>query len=129
MSKVLLALMIELVLMRVQRIRMNPLTLAFYPPFITPPSVLLPSHAEHQIVHPDDEAVPLALEPRDWPIVDRKFRRALPDEYYFRRASYRAILLQSVPSLVQLDGLDVERERPRLEQVLDRLAARRLADL
>ncbi|KAK4046693.1 Protein nud1 [Microbotryomycetes sp. JL201] len=97
-------------------LRMNPLTLAFYPPFISPPSVAMPSHAEHQILHPDDEPSPL-IEPANWPSIDKKFRRTLPDRYYFKRASYRAVVLHSVPTLVQLDGLNLDRERPKLARL------------
>ncbi|KAM0790169.1 hypothetical protein ACM66B_005488 [Microbotryomycetes sp. NB124-2] len=105
-------------------LRMNPLTLPFYPPFISPPSVAMPSHAEHQILHPDDEPTRL-VEPRDWSAIDKKFRRTLPDEYYFKRASYRAVVLHSVPSLLQLDGLCLDKERPKLARVIEKLTSKR----
>ncbi|KAK4048161.1 Protein nud1 [Microbotryomycetes sp. JL221] len=107
-------------------LRMNPLTLSFYPPFISPPTVVLPCHAEHQIVHPDAERVVRSKEPHEWPAIDKKFRRTLPDLYFFKRASYRAVVLDAVPSLLQLDGLHLDKERPKLAKVIDKLVARGL---
>jgi protein NUD1 len=90
---------------------MNPLTLPFYSPFVSPPSALLPSHSEHQILHPDDDDAPSS--PADWPAIDAKFRKSLPDDWYSKRATYRAVILQTVPSLLKLDGLLVAKERAR----------------
>lgn len=107
---------------------MNPLTLSFYPPFTSPPTTLLPSHAEHQILHPDDEkgaTVEGTGRSSSWTAIDKRFRRALPDEYYFKRASYRAVLLQVVPTLRRLDGVDCSKERPKLSRVLQKMAERR----
>lgn len=106
---------------------MNPLTLPFYPPFVSPRSEVLPSHCEYQILHPDDDSPPLSssAESQQWTAVDHKFRKALPDTWYFKRASYRAVLLQTVPTLVSLDGIRCERERPKLARVLDKLEQRR----
>lgn len=102
---------------------MNPLTLAFYPPFVTAPNFdsVPPSHSEHQILHPDDGA-----ESPQWPTIDAKFRKALSDEWYAKRTSYRAIVLQTCPLLVRLDGLGCAKERPRLARVLSKLAQRAL---
>lgn len=101
--------------------RMNPLTLPFYPPFVNPPSALLPSHSEHQILHPDDDDDAPST-PADWPAIDSKFRKALPDEWYSKRATYRTVILQTVPSLLKLDGLLVGKERAR---VVSKLVKRR----
>lgn len=110
---------------------MNPLTLAFYPPLVPSGEALLPSHAEHRILHPDSlpsSTPPTALDDplnnsSAWLKLDTKFRRSLPDEWYHRRAAYRAVLVQSVPALSRLDGIDVAKERGRLAQKLEKLAA------
>jgi len=109
---------------------MNPFTLAFYPPVVPPSDSLLPSHAEHRILHPDDlpTALPAATlaDPATrgsaWQALDVKFRRALPDAWYHRRAAYRAVVMQAAPSLARLDGIDCAKERPRLARTVDKLA-------
>lgn len=98
---------------------MNPLTLPFYPPFVSAPNVILPSHSEHQILHPDDSA----SEPQ-WSTIDSKFRKALSNEWYAKRATYRAVVLQTCPGLLSLDGLSCAKERPRLARVVVKLAGR-----
>lgn len=108
---------------------MNPLTLAFYPPLVPTGESLLPAHAEHRILHPDtlpSSTLPSALDDpvnnsSAWRKLDTKFRRSLPDEWYHRRAAYRAVVLQSVPTLSRLDGIDVAKERGRLAHKLERL--------
>ncbi|BGP26239.1 leucine-rich repeat protein [Rhodotorula toruloides] len=114
-------------------LRMNPFTLAFYPPLVPPSDSLLPSHSEHRILHPDslpsfippDAIADPATHSSAWQTLDTKFRRALPDEWYHRRAAYRAAILQSVPSLVRLDGIDAAKERPKLARRVEKLAMRR----
>ncbi|GAA5943956.1 hypothetical protein JCM10213_009043 [Rhodosporidiobolus nylandii] len=110
--------------------RMNPFTLAFYPPLVPSSDGLLPSHSEHRILHPDD--LPSSVSPasvsdpstssKAWQTLDTKFRRALPDEWYHKRAAYRAVVLQSAPALVRLDGIDCAKERPKLARRLEKLA-------
>ncbi|BGP01818.1 Protein nud1 [Rhodotorula toruloides] len=114
-------------------LRMNPFTLAIYPPLVPPSDSLLPSHSEHRILHPDslpssipsDAIADPATHSSAWQALDTKFRRALPDEWYHRRAAYRAAILQSVPSLVRLDGSDAAKERPKLARRVEKLAMRR----
>ncbi|GAA6015309.1 hypothetical protein JCM11491_001007 [Sporobolomyces phaffii] len=108
-------------------LRMNPITLAFYPPLGPATDSLLPSHSQHQILHPDSLPAPTtsstSLDTRstDFNSLDQKFRRALPDEWYFRRSAYRAALMHALPGLVRLDGIDCARERKKLSKVVDRL--------
>lgn len=110
---------------------MNPLTLAFYPPVVPSTDGMQPVHAEYRMLHPDSLVTPpepsTLLDPTAsssaWSRLDTKFRRALPDEWYHRRAAYRTVLLQSVPTLVKLDGVDAAKERDRLAQRLHKLAA------
>ncbi|GAA5985359.1 hypothetical protein JCM11641_006376 [Rhodosporidiobolus odoratus] len=114
--------------------RMNPFTLAFYPPLVPSSDGLLPSHSEHRILHPDDlpsSASPSSLvdpstSSKAWQALDTKFRRALPDEWYHKRAAYRAVVLQSAPALVRLDGIDCGRERPKLAKRLEKLAKKQV---
>ncbi|BGP50011.1 Protein nud1 [Rhodotorula kratochvilovae] len=116
-------------------LRMNPFTLAFYPPLVPPSDSLLPSHAEHRILHPDDLPTSLsastladpATHSAAWLVLDTKFRRALPDEWYHRRAAYRAVIMQAVPSLAKLDGVDCAKERPRLARRVEKLAKKAAA--
>lgn len=103
---------------------MNPLTLAYYPPLMIQPADSLPPHADYQILHPDDDQGAVAKSSQ-WTAVDRKFRKALPDAWYFKRMTYRAVLLQVVPTLVSLDGIDCAKERPRLAKTLGGLAKSR----
>ncbi|GAA5886699.1 hypothetical protein JCM6882_005862 [Rhodosporidiobolus microsporus] len=112
-------------------LRMNPFTLAFYPPLVPSSEGLLPSHAEHRILHPDDLATPSSISDpstssKSWQVLDTKFRRALPDEWYHKRAAYRAVVLQSAPALVRLDGIDCAKERPRLAKKLEKLASKQV---
>ncbi|GAA6037397.1 hypothetical protein JCM8097_008549 [Rhodosporidiobolus ruineniae] len=110
--------------------RMNPFTLAFYPPLVPTSEGLLPSHAEHRILHPDNLSSSSSPESisdpstssKAWQALDTKFRRALPDEWYHKRAAYRAVVLQSAPALARLDGIDCARERPKLTRRLEKLA-------
>lgn len=111
---------------------MNPLTLSFYPPFTSPPTAILPPHAEHQILHPDDKDENEGTikgaegEGRAWSAIDSRFRRALPNEYYRKRSTYRAIMLQVVPTLRKLDGLECGvKERAKLAKVVDKMARRK----
>ena len=110
---------------------MNPLTLSFYPPFTSPPTTYLPPHAEHQILHPDaGQLLPSGDGgddgARSWSAIDTRFKRALPDEYYCRRATYRAVLLQVVPTLRRLDGLECgTKERAKLSKVVDKMVRRK----
>ena len=114
---------------------MNPFALAFYPPLVPPSDSLLPSHAEHRILHPDDLPTSLsastladpATHSAAWLTLDTKFRRALPDEWYHRRAAYRAVIMQAVPSLTKLDGVDCAKERPRLARRVEKLAKKAAA--
>lgn len=103
---------------------MNPLTLAYYPPLMIQLADSLPPHADYQILHPDDDQGAVAKSSQ-WTAVDRKFRKALPDAWYFKRMTYRAVLLQVVPTLVSLDGIDCAKERPRLAKTLGGLAKSR----
>ncbi|GAA5977618.1 hypothetical protein JCM10908_005039 [Rhodotorula pacifica] len=111
-------------------LRMNPLTLAFYPPLVPSGESMLPAHAEHRILHPDSLPSSIPSSALDDPVnnssawlkLDTKFRRSLPDEWYHRRAAYRAVVLQSVPALTRLDGIDVAKERGRLTHKLEKLA-------
>lgn len=107
---------------------MNPFTLAYYPPLGPPSDSLLPSHAEHRILHPSSlsslgpEGPSAVVAPTPWAQLDTKFRRAMPDEWYHRRAAYRAVVLESSPSLVRLDGLDCTKERSKLKRRMEKLA-------
>lgn len=109
---------------------MNPFTLAFYPPLVPSSDGLLPSHAEHRILHPDSLSSVLSpstisdpsTSSRAWQVLDTKFRRALPDEWYHKRTAYRSVVLQSTPALVRLDGIDCAKERPKLAKRLEKLA-------
>jgi len=110
---------------------MNPITLAFYPPLGPSTETLLPSHREHQILHPDSlPASSSALTsqstttPPDFNALDTKFRKALPDEWYFKRSAYRAALMHAVPNLIKLDGIDCTKEKKKLKKVVDKLKDR-----
>ncbi|GAA5867490.1 hypothetical protein JCM8547_007523 [Rhodosporidiobolus lusitaniae] len=113
--------------------RMNPFTLAFYPPMVPSSESLLPSHAEHRILHPDSlpSSTPAssiadpATSSKAWQTLDTKFRRALPDEWYHKRVAYRSVVMQSVPTLLRLDGVDCAKERPKLVKRVEKLAAKR----
>ncbi|GAA5913799.1 uncharacterized protein JCM6883_003995, partial [Sporobolomyces salmoneus] len=111
--------------------RMNPITLAFYPPLGPSTETLLPSHREHQILHPDSlpssssSLTSTSLQtPTDFAALDTKFRKALPDEWYFKRSAYRAALMQAVPPIIKLDGIDCTRERKKLRKVVENLKDR-----
>lgn len=80
-------------------------------------------------MHPEDKATDKAAAAESslsWSAIDARFRRALPDEYYCKRSSYRAVMLQVVPTLKRLDGLECgEKERIKLAKVMDKMARRR----
>lgn len=93
---------------------MNPFTLPFYPPLILQhPSEILAPHSEYQILHPHDDPAS-----HHWPSVDSKFRKNLPDLWYFKRMTYRAVLMETSKSLISLDGIECAKERPRLAKML-----------
>jgi hypothetical protein len=52
--------------------------------------------------------------------VDDAHKRTLPDHWFFKRISYRAVLHKSAPSLRLIDALPVERkaERDRIWELL-----------
>ncbi|KDE06823.1 hypothetical protein MVLG_02859 [Microbotryum lychnidis-dioicae p1A1 Lamole] len=88
-------------------LRMNPITLSFYPTFATTTTPTTTS------------SPPFDLE---WSKTDQHHRRTLSDEWYFRRLSYRSILLSLIPSLAWFDGsLVKEKERKRLLDVVKEL--------
>lgn len=91
-------------------LRMNPSTLGFYPPLLVEDATDdgVP-HATYRIV---SSRAP-------WSDVDTKFRKSLPNEYYLRRATYRAVLLHTCPRLRLLDGLLVSKaDRVRMGKLL-----------
>lgn len=104
--------------------RLNPFTLPFYPPLILQDhSEIVAPHSEYQILHPDDDSVSNPTS-HHWPAVDQKFRKALPDLWYFKRMTYRAVMLESAKNLVTLDGIDCKQERNRLPKMLSGLSKR-----
>lgn len=91
-------------------VRMNPATLSFYPPLLVEDSTEdgVP-HANYRIV----------ASRSPWSDVDTKFRRSLPNQYYLRRATYRAVVLHTCPRLRLLDGLTVSKaDRGRTAKLL-----------
>ena len=93
---------------------MNPLTLAFYAPLILQSGPTLPPHSDYRILHPSDDNASSEI-PRSsqWSAIDSKFRRNLPDEFGLRRKTYRAVVIDVCALLVELDGIECERERRR----------------
>ncbi|KAM0751427.1 hypothetical protein T439DRAFT_380394 [Meredithblackwellia eburnea MCA 4105] len=99
--------------------RMNPLTLPFYAPLVLQQGSDLPPHSDYRILHPEDDQestntntdIPRS---RQWAAIDQKFRKALPDPFYLRRKTYRTVLMKACESLVELDGLEMGRERKKL---------------
>ncbi|GAA5940524.1 uncharacterized protein JCM15063_002361 [Sporobolomyces koalae] len=112
-------------------LRSNPITLAFYPPMGHVNDTLMPSHHEHRILHPD--SVPLepstshascSVPAPEFCALDSKFRKALPEEWLFKRNAYRTALMHAVPTLVKLDGIDCTRERKKARKVFEKLQDR-----
>lgn len=102
---------------------MNPLTLPFYAPLVFPQGSDLPSHSEYRILHPDDDdagSTSSLPRSRQWSSIDLKFRKALPDTYYLRRKTYRAVVLEMCVSVVELDGIECAKERRRLGRTVGR---------
>lgn len=108
---------------------MNPLTLGFYPP-----TVPKPPHASHDDYNPappaEREATGEQLsqagqEADSFGALDKRFRRALPDAWYFRRAAYRMAVLVAGPRVVRLDGVECAGERGRVKGVYEKMVARR----
>lgn len=85
------------------------------------PNNVVASHSEYQILHPDDDDPTPTRLSSQWTAVDRKFRKALPDAWYYKRMTYRAVLLESAKSLMQLDGVECSKERLKLRKVLPEL--------
>ncbi|KAL8290415.1 hypothetical protein RQP46_002673 [Phenoliferia psychrophenolica] len=105
-------------------LRMNPLTLAFYAPLVLQQGPDLPPHSDYRILHPEDDLTPAHGDgerdggdgmprSRQWSAIDHKFRKQLPDKYDLRRRTYREVLMETCPRLVELDGLAVGKERRR----------------
>lgn len=92
-------------------LRLNPATLGFYPPLLVDDSAIDDGapHSQYRIL-PSRAS---------WSEVDAKFRRALPNAYYLKRATYRAVILHSCPRLRVLDGLPVAKaDRARAAKLL-----------
>lgn len=100
---------------------MNPLTLAFYPPLVMQDSdEAIPPHADYPIIHPAEDG-PEARS-RQWHAIDHRFRKSLPDAFYLKRMTYRALLLEAVPSLECLDGIPcTARERAKLASAMSKM--------
>ena len=107
-------------------LRMNPLTLGFYPPAVPKPAHA--PHADYDLASPSGEGDSRAAEAGagadGWAGLDKKFRRALPDEWYFKRATYRMAMLVAGPRLVRLDGLGCAGERAKVAGVYDKMVKR-----
>lgn len=109
---------------------MNPFTLPFYPPLVMQADDAAP-HSTYAILHPDDlpsaptsslaEGAKTASSSQAslWAKLDRKYRKSLPDTWYFKRTTYRAVMWHIAPTLVELDGVGCgERERQKLTEML-----------
>lgn len=87
-------------------LRVNPLTLGFYPSssYSTPSLTSGPAAADHRAE-------------------DAKFRRCLPDEWLARRSAYRALVIDTCPRLSHLDGLCIrERQRAKAKDLVETFA-------
>lgn len=106
---------------------MNPATLQFYPPIIeiSPP---LPSHQSYTILHPaDSPSTPPTTLPMnytansatdEWSKKDFKFASLLPKNWLLKRNIYRKLIAETLPKLLELDGVELgRRERRRLRNL------------
>lgn len=102
-------------------LRLNPLTLSFYPPLPQSNS----SRNEYCIAQSDcsnhQRSVHSSNTNHKWEEIDSRFKRNMPDLWYLRRIAYRNVLLQSCPRLKMIDGLRSEGKSAR-RQIADLLA-------
>jgi hypothetical protein len=49
----------------------------------------------------------------NWQQIDNAHKRTLPDSWFFKRISYRAVLHKSCPTLRLIDALSIERKAER----------------
>lgn len=110
---------------------MNPFTLPLYPPLLLATEGA--PHTTHQILHSSSlpptgtssttvSSLPSRGNGVAWPLLEAKYRKSLPDKWYYRRMSYRAALLDAAPGLEELDGIEIgARERRKLGRLGERL--------
>lgn len=80
-------------------VRMNPCTLHFYLPVMIPGTST--SAAGDHLVVPTKCSIP----DDRWNLVDANFRQGLPDEWYCKRMTYRALVTMACPRMSKMDGL------------------------
>lgn len=96
------------------RSRLNPVCLPFYLPLAT---ALHPA----QLGSGDGALVPESAPPELWQQMDKRYRRAMPDEWYLKRVTYRNLILSAAPKLEVLDGIGCTGERERISSALGRV--------
>jgi protein NUD1 len=101
--------------------RMNPLTLSFYPPFLSSPSnPMNPSH-----LSPSPSPSP-PIDPA-YTALDARFRASLPDNWYLRRLVYRGIFVGACKNIKYVDGLEITTgEKLKLSKVGQRVGELRV---
>lgn len=80
---------------------MNPCTLHFYLPIVTPQTALAPERSASTEIkaRSGDEKV--------WSKMDASFRNTLPDAWYCKRLTYRSLIAMACTSVTNIDGLEV----------------------
>ncbi|EIW72482.1 hypothetical protein TREMEDRAFT_25688, partial [Tremella mesenterica DSM 1558] len=122
-------------------LRMNPSTLSFYLPLLLTPSnppttemisvqnrpnatAILTGQPANKSFAISTSGKDQLQKSEDWAVMDREFRRNLPDGWYGRRLLYRGLVMAACPSLRMLDGVKVEEgEKRKAKELIARAAA------
>ncbi|KAI8448078.1 hypothetical protein BY996DRAFT_4591942, partial [Phakopsora pachyrhizi] len=105
-------------------LRQNPLTSSFYPPLLLSSSTSTPSknRTDKRSPHMNQYQI-VTSSSSDWSVIDDRFRKSLPKQFYLRRMTYRSIVMRSCRRLKMFDGIKVgENERKKMTKFLRSLS-------
>ncbi|KAH9824344.1 hypothetical protein DFH28DRAFT_1118169 [Melampsora americana] len=102
-------------------LRMNPFCSSFYAPLLAElGSHKSPHLNQYEIIASSaNSSTPCMPKSQQWKSMDERFRKALPNEYYLKRTTYRALVIGTNLKLKVLDGLSIdEPERKKMAKFL-----------
>lgn len=100
-------------------LRMNPFNSPFYAPLLAEVNGAMADQGPHMSQYEIIASTPRLPGSKLWASMDERFRKALPNEFYLRRTTYRALVIGTNVRLKLLDGLSVdEPERKKMAKFL-----------
>ncbi|EGG09029.1 uncharacterized protein MELLADRAFT_77162 [Melampsora larici-populina 98AG31] len=102
-------------------LRTNPFCSSFYAPLLAELGTNKSPHLnQYEIIASSaNSSTPCMPKSQQWNSMDERFRKALPNEYYLKRTTYRALVIGTNLKLKVLDGLYIdEPERKKMGKFL-----------